>query len=225
MTEKEKAIDDVYNAMLEANREKAKTALNEYAEKNSYKQCIQEILEPALQLFGEKWYESEEISLAHGYISGKIAEDALVKAAAEYRADIKSKEIAGIAVIGNIEDDYHSLGRKLLGTFLKSSGWEVHDLGNDVLPEEFVDKALEVGAHVIGASSMMYTTAKNISKLRDEIDKRNLNGKIQLAVGGAIFLLRPQLVNELKADGTAHNAIAAVKLFETLDKKAKKLEA
>ena len=71
----------------------------------------------------------------------------------------------GNVVIGNIEDDYHSLGRKLIGIFLKSSGWTVYDLGNDVLSEEFIEKALETKSRVIGVSAMMYTTAKNIRKL------------------------------------------------------------
>ncbi|MEI6877096.1 MAG: hypothetical protein WCL50_18435, partial [Spirochaetota bacterium] len=41
----------------------------------------------------------------------------------------------GKAVIGNIEEDFHGLGRRLVASFLRTSGWEVHDLGNDVAAE------------------------------------------------------------------------------------------
>ena len=45
---------------------------------------------------------------------------------------------------------------------------------------------------------MMFTTAMNIRKLRDLIDARGLRGQIQLAVGGAVFNLRPELVAEVR---------------------------
>ena len=73
-------------------------------------------------------------------------------------------------MIGNIEDDFHSLGRQTVCPFLTAAGWEVHDLGNDVPAEQFLDKALEVNASVIGVSAMMQTTALNIRKLRAMID-------------------------------------------------------
>jgi hypothetical protein len=34
----------------------------------------------------------------------------------------------GPVIVGNIEDDYHSLGRKLVSVFLQSAGWQVIDL-------------------------------------------------------------------------------------------------
>ena len=124
--------------------------------------------------------------------------------------------INGIAVLGNIEDDYHALGRKMVKNFLLSSGWTVYDLGHEVLAREFVDKAVEVNASVIGASAMMYTNSRHMIKIREELDARNLSDRIKFAVGGAIFNLRPELVKEVGADGTAKNAIEAVRLFEKL---------
>jgi len=122
----------------------------------------------------------------------------------------------GPVIVGNIEDDYHSLGRKLVSVFLQSAGWQVIDLGNDVTAQEFVDKAVETGARVIGVSAMMYTTAENIKRVRDELDRRNLAGNIKLAVGGAVFKFRPELVKEVGGDGTAANGFEAPRLFAEL---------
>jgi len=63
---------------------------------------------------------------------------------------------------------------------------------------------------------MMYTTAINIKKVRQELDKRGLSGKIKLVAGGAVFRIRPELVNEVGSDGTAGNAILAPALFDKL---------
>ena len=48
-----------------------------------------------------------------------------------------------------------------------------------------MEKALEVGASIVGASAMTHTTALNIRALRDLIDARCLRGRVKLAAGGA----------------------------------------
>ena len=210
----------LFDCFINADRETPVTLLDDFAAKHSYQSAVKDVLEPVLRQFGDEWMKRGNISLAHAYISGKIAEDLLAKTALEYQRNSGLEIFRGIVVIGNIEGDYHSLGRKIVSTFLKSSSWQVHDLGNDVLAEDFVEKALAVNATVIGVSAMMYSNAVNIKKLRDEIDKRNLTGKLQLAVGGAVFNLRPQLVEEVGGDGSAPNAFSSIGLFEILSKKA-----
>ena len=69
---------------------------------------------------------------------------------------------------------------------------------------------------------MMFTTAENIRKVRREIDMRKLTGKIKLAVGGAVFRIRPELISEVGGDGTASNAPEAPKKFEELWNKSLK---
>ena len=175
-------------------------------------QVVVDILDPAIVQLGRLW-EEETMSLAQNFVASKIAEDTLLRCLPEKTADLNSK---GAAVIGNIEDDFHSLGRKTVGLFLGAAGWDVHDLGNDVPAEEFLAKALEVGACVIGASAMMQTTALNIRTLRELIDERGLKDRIKLAVGGAVFNWRPDLVAEVGGDGTAHNAVGCDELFTRL---------
>jgi methanogenic corrinoid protein MtbC1 len=160
----------------------------------------------------------EGISLAQAYIAAKVAEDILDKIVSVHQiSQLKSR---GPVVIGNIEDDFHALGRRMVGTFLRAEGWEVHDLGNDVPAVDLVDQAVVVGARVIGVSAMMRTTADNIRAVRTELDRRGLTGRIQLAVGGAVFVIRPELVQTVGGDGTARNALEAPALFEKLQARA-----
>jgi len=161
---------------------------------------------------GELWV-AEKISLAAAYLAGKVAEDVLLKA---LRSADAAPQTRGPVVIGNAADDFHSLGRRLVGIFLQMAGWEVIDLGNDVAPQAFVDTAVASGARVIGASAMMLTTAQNISQIREEIDARGLAPGLKLAVGGAVFKLRPELVAEVGGDDTAGSAMDAPRLFEAL---------
>ena len=201
-----------------ADRVAANALLADWARTGSYEAAVTEVLTPALEVFGKLWADQGgETSLAQGYVAAKVAEDLLGKVLASREAEGRAAAVRlGPVVVGNVEDDYHPLGRNMLVAFLRSSGWEVHDLGVDVPPAVFLDKVEEVGARVLGASAMMFSTAKNVLHLREEIDRRGLKGRVQLAVGGAVFKLRPELVQEFGGDGTAPSALLAPALFQTL---------
>jgi methanogenic corrinoid protein MtbC1 len=190
----------------------AKALLNAGVEALGHRRTISDILEPALDEIGRRW-DREQISLAAGYLAGKVAEDLFLHAAQHQQSLPLDK---GPVIIGNTEDDYHALGRKMVGIFLQTAGWRVIDLGNDVPANQFVDAALEHGARIIGVSAMMFTTARNIAAVRREIDRRIPDGSVRLAVGGAVFKIRPELVGELGGDGTAANAIDVPALFDRL---------
>ena len=210
--------------ILKADRQGASQLLDAWSAEHGCERLLTEVLEPTLLMIGEDWLSSEAFTLAQAYVAAKVAEDALLKIA-ERRSDKNITHLSkGPVVIGNIEDDFHALGRRMLGIFLTSDGWIVHDLGNDVPATEFVDKAVEVDARVIGVSAMMLTTAHNIKKLRAEIDNRGLSGRIKLAVGGAVFLVRPGLDVEVGGDGTARTALEATSLFHRLWEESHKKE-
>ncbi len=214
----QKLSDQLLTAMINADRSAAAALVEQVlASGVEPRQVIADILDPAIVRLGQLW-EAETMSLAQNFVASKIAEDTLLRCIPDKADNAHGK---GAVVIGNIEDDFHSLGRKTVGLFLAAAGWEVHDLGNDVPAEELLAKALEVNACVIGASAMMQTTALNIRKLRQLIDEGAFAGRIKLAVGGAVFNWRPELVAEVGGDGTAHNAIGADELFMRLQAEAR----
>jgi methylmalonyl-CoA mutase cobalamin-binding domain/chain len=204
----QRLIDDI----LAGDQQQAMALLGGQAAVLGWRDTIHEIIEPVLDEIGRRW-EAEHISLAVGYMAGKIAEEALLLAA---RTDQAIPETKGPIVLGNVEDDFHSLGRKLVAIFLRTAGWKVIDLGNDILAEDFVEAAVSHNAKIIGVSAMMLTTAENIAKIRVELDRRGLSGSIKLAVGGAVFKLRPELIAEVGGDGTAASAVDAPKLMARL---------
>lgn len=214
-----KPNDVLLKAILEGRLDDALGCFVAQAERDGYAPTIAALLEPTLTAIGELW-AAEKISLAQGYVAGKLAERALDAALKSEDAGGFSPPRRGRVVLGNVEDDYHALGRRMVGSFLRLDGWEVVDLGNDVEPERFVDAALESDARIIGVSAMMLSTAQNLPRVRDEIEARGLGGSLRLAAGGAIFRLRPELVKELGADGTAATAIEAPALFKALYEEA-----
>jgi methanogenic corrinoid protein MtbC1 len=205
---------ELFSAIMRGDRGAASAFLDGLLDDHSLPEVMEKFLEPTLLAIGKEW-EKESVSLAQGYIAGKVVEDFLEKASRHYAVE-PGRRRPGPIVLANAEDDFHPLGRRLVGTFLRLEGWEVIDLGVDVTASDLVERAVSAGSRVVGVSAMMYSTAKNVAHVRREIDRRDLAGRLQLAVGGAVFSLRPELVAEVGGDGTARNALAAPKLFAEL---------
>lgn len=117
-------------------------------------------------------------------------------------------------VIGTIEGDIHDIGKTLVASMLSAEGFEVYDLGADVPITDFVDKAIEVDAQLICISALLTTTMMGSKRLIDLLIEKGIRDKFKVLVGGAP--VTKKWTEEIGADGTAENAISAVKLAKKL---------
>ena len=118
-----------------------------------------------------------------------IASEAMIAAVEileEALPEDKQQEKLGTIVIGTVEGDIHDIGKGIMVTMLRVHGYEVHDLGRDVPIDEFVNKAQEINADVIGSSAMMTTTQIGQKKLEEALKKAGIRGKVITMVGGAV---------------------------------------
>jgi len=207
---------ELVNAIQNANLNYATELLKKWGDLNGYENFAEKILLPVLEKYSQDDFKMDGSPLAQGYVAARFAEIAMNMVIANTNPEQLPKQTLGPIVIGNIEDDFHSLGRRIICAFLSSNGWIINDIGNDVPPAEFVEKAIETNSKIIAVSAMMYSTAINIAQVREELINRNLENKIKLAVGGAIFNLRSDLVQEVGGDGTVKSAIHVPKLFDSL---------
>ncbi len=206
----------ILEAIQVADLELATKLLKKWGDLYGYEKFSEQILLPILEEYTQDDFKRGGSPLAQGYVAARFAEIAMSMVMENIPSDQLSKPTKGPIVIGNIEDDFHSLGRRIICAFLNSNGWIIHDLGNDIPANEFVEKAMETNSPIIAVSAMMYSTAVNIANVREELIQRNLENQIKLAVGGAIFNLRADLMKEVGGDGTVKNALHVPKLFDTL---------
>ena len=88
------------------------------------------------------------------------------------------------AVVGVVEGDTHDIGKNLFKIMLETQGFEVFDLGRDVPPDQFIDKAKEFGANLIGMSTLMTTTMKNMEVTIEKLKEAGIRDSIVVMVGG-----------------------------------------
>jgi corrinoid protein of di/trimethylamine methyltransferase len=145
-----------------------------------------------------------------------ICADAMNAGIAILKPYLKPEEVSSQhkAVIGVIEGDTHDIGKNLVRIMLEAAGFNVLDLGRDVPPKTFVDKALEINAQLILVSSLMTTTMDAMADVVKIINERSLQGKFKIAVGGGP--ISQAFANRIGADGYAKNAAEAVRLCQKL---------
>ena len=120
----------------------------------------------------------------------------------------------GKVVIGTVKGDLHDIGKNLVGIMLKGAGYEVVDVGTDVVPKVFVDTAEAENASVIGLSALLTTTMTGMKEVVDLIKDRGLQGKIKVIVGGAP--LSKEFAESIGADAYGYDASNAVEIVKEL---------
>ncbi len=209
---RQKLFEDLSNAVLELDEDRAK-ALSQEALDRGYDAW--ETVEHGLiagvnragKLFDEEEYFVPELL---------IAADAMYAGLAILRPHIK-EQFTGISrkvVIGVVQGDTHDIGKNLVRIMLEVAGFEVHDLGRDVPPRKFVDRAVEVKADIIALSTLMTTTMERMGEVIGILEEENLRSRFKVIVGGSP--LSQAFADRIGADGYAPKAAQAVLLAKRL---------
>ncbi len=177
-------------------------------------EVILEIIGNLMKFIGSQ-FENEDIFLpdligAAGVVK-TVIDDVLDPA---IRASGSEKKTLGKIVIGTVESDVHSIGKDLVSSFLFSNGFDVYNLGVEVTADEFINKAEEVGAKIIGMSSLLTMSMDFQRQVIEELKKRGLRAKYKVIVGGAPTT--EEWSEQIGADGWADDAIETVNLVKKL---------
>jgi 5-methyltetrahydrofolate--homocysteine methyltransferase len=88
----------------------------------------------------------------------------------------------GSVVIGTVKGDLHDIGKNLVAMMMRAGGFKVYDLGVDVEPRDFIDKAKEVDADLIGMSLIMSICLDQMEKVCRMLKENGVRAKT--IVGG-----------------------------------------
>jgi trimethylamine corrinoid protein len=114
----------------------------------------------------------------------------------------------GKIVLCSVKGDLHDIGKNMVKLMLQVNGFEVIDLGIDVLPREAINKAREEGAEIIGLSSLMTTSMPYMKETIELRDGFGLKDKVKVIVGGAP--ITPEYSQRIGADAFGRDAVEGV---------------
>jgi len=169
-------------------------------------QVVDQVVVPALEQIGLAW-EKGDVALSQVYMSGRICEELVEQVLPPSDPDRKHQPRSAIVVLC----DYHMLGKRIVYSQMRASGFELFDYGRmDV--DELVERALADGIRVLLISVLMLPSALKVKQVCARL--RAAGVPIRIAVGGAPFLFDDKLWQEVGADAMGRNAAEAVSLVE-----------
>jgi len=92
---------------------------------------------------------------------------------------------AGTVVIGTVAGDVHDIGKNIVGTLLKGSGYNVVDLGVDVPVDKFVEAVGEHKPKVLGMSALLSFTYPEMKAVVEALKAKGLRESVKVVIGGA----------------------------------------
>lgn len=176
-----KAIQSILDTDDEAAKEIAQKALEDGIDPLD---MINEGFSEGIRQMGDL-FDRGEVFLP-GLLIGSEAMSAAVEILEAALPMEEQKKKLGTIVIGTVEGDIHDIGKGIMVTMLRVHGYEVHDLGRDIPIEEFVKKAKELKADVVGSSAMMTTTQLGQRRLEEALKEAGMRDKVKTMVGGAV---------------------------------------
>ena len=186
-------------------------ALDDGADPNS---IINDYMIEAMKEVGAR-FEAKKIFVPEMMIAARTMQTGLDVIKPLLEAQGSQKETVGTVVIGTVFGDLHDIGKNLVVLMLESSGFEVFNIGENVPPDKFVEKAKEHGADIVGLSSLLTTGDPHVKATIEAVKASELADKVKVVCGGAA-VTRKFAVDQCGADGHATDAVDAVKTIKQL---------
>lgn len=189
---------DFQDALLKLDRFKALQILKDYLTSNTNLECIEHLVVPSMDDMGKGW-ETGEIALSQLYIGGRICEEIIDEILPATEKILKPHPPMAIMLFR----DFHSLGKRVVSTFLKANGYHLLDYGRIDDINELINKLKEDKIEILLISVLMLHSALALSELVEAVKSNGI--KLKIIVGGAPFRFDKNLWKEVGADGTAES--------------------
>lgn len=207
-------IKSLVDSVIEGNKEKARERAQKLVDSGTNPQDVLDELTEGMREVGKKFdnleiFLPEMMMAAESMMEAKKVLDPKIEELAE-GSDVS----AGSVVIGTAQGDEHSIGKDIVITMLDAAGVEVHDIGTDTKPLDFIKSAQEQEADVIAISALMTTTMPTQKEVIQILKDKGIREEFSIVVGGAP--VTPEWSEEIESDGYAEHAAEAVSVIESL---------
>ncbi len=169
-------------------------------------QLFDQLFAPAMSLLGGAWASSviDEYSFTQAAV---VAEQIT-----SFVTPPTTAQDTGITVLlGTMHHDHHTIDKDVAAAALKEAGHRVIDLGSDVRPAEFLERAEETGARIVIVFAQMTGTAASVTRVREMFTAGGRDDLVLFVAGGP-FEADVSLAKEVGANGVVRGAESALKL-------------
>jgi len=198
-------LEPFLQALQALNRVEAQNILCQATDRQTSIELVEELVVPALEEIGRGWEEGS-VALSQVYMSGRICEELVDLILPQSAPERKKQPNMAIVVL----EDYHFLGKRIVYSILRASGFELADYGRMTV-EELVVRTQADGLELLLVSVLMLPSALRVKALRAKFDELGLKTKI--VTGGAPFVFDENLWQEVGATAMGRSASEAIEVI------------
>ena len=208
-TEVKNADVDLKTAVIKGLKEQAKAETEKELLTKTPLEIIDGILIPALDKVGND-FENNRVFLPGLLMSAETAGVSFEIIKNHMAKDDSNSAKKGKIIIATVKGDIHDIGKNIVKVLLENYGYDVIDLGKDVVPQAIVDAVKVHNAKLVGLSALMTTTVpameETIKLLNEQTDG------VCVMVGGAV--LTEEYAKMIGADFYGKDAMSSVRIAE-----------
>lgn len=204
--------DELQIAMADLDEERTLRLVRERIQAGYTSVDIIESCRRGVEIVGEKYSESDYF-LSDLIMSEEILKE-VMRVLEPYIPVNNSQKGLPLIVMGTIEGDIHDLGKNIIIYLLRSSGYQVQDLGVDVTPEKFIQAVNETKASILGISVLLSFCVGSIKKVVDLLADAGLRDSVKVVVGG--YPVNQQVKEYTGADFYANDVTEALKIYRDI---------
>jgi len=147
-------------------------------------------------------------------VSAAILKEEIDKIIVDEKQKIRksNQNFSGKVIIGTVKGDIHNLGKNILVALMEGLGIEVEDLGVDIPPNVFVEKAKLSEVKVIALSCLLTVTTSSVKQTIHDLEKADVRKNVKVIIGGTGT--SRELADITNADAYAKNAFDGLKIIE-----------
>ena len=199
-------LEDIYNAVIDGKVEDAAAGVEQgLSEGIAVDDILKKGLLAAMDLVGERFGEGD-IFIPQVIWSAKSMQAGMDLLRPHFTESQQGQSVK--IIIGTAQGDIHDIGKNLVGMMFEGAGFEVVDLGVDIKPDQFVDKAVEEKADIIAVSALLTTTMVSMGEVVSIKNEKGLSSSLKVIIGGAP--LSNDFCKEIGADAYGVDAMDAV---------------
>ncbi len=210
----EEILNELRNAIMDLDHVKSKDTARKGIDAGMEPlDLINNGIRPALDILGER-FSAGDLFLPELVLSAKAADAAVEILEPELLKRGGASDKLGKVLIATVKGDIHDIGKNIVALLMKSTGFEVVDLGVDKTEEEIFSAAKEHGVSVIGLSALLTTTMPRMQAFIEYLQESGVRDQYKVVVGGAP--VTEEFADEIGADGYGADATRAVEITKKL---------
>jgi len=166
---------------------------------------------PAMDVIGSRFSDGT-VFIPEVLLSARAMNDGLTLL--EPHLATSNVKRGGRVLIGTVLGDLHDIGKNMVLSMLKGTGFQVTDMGVNVSTDEVVEQVREHRPDIVALSALLTTTMPQMKEIIDALSEAGLRDDVKVIVGGAP--VNQMFADHVGADGYAMDAGDAVAVAKQL---------